>query len=269
MTPPLIPIGTFARLCRLSIKALRLYDELRLLPPAQVDPVTGYRAYTAEQAPRAEIIRVLRTLEVPLADIQAVLDAPPAAAATLLEAHRARVTDRVAELQNLLPLLDSLARELRELPATSISIREMPDIAVAAVSKLLDPAELNNQTYGQFSFIYGEIIGDRNYDEPSPPFTLHTVADSTDEGAEISWCVPVKAIKDARDHGRMIPGGRMAVAEHYGPSATIGRTWRRLWDFIQSEGLTPQGDPREVYVRNPANTPDPAQRMSEIWWPVA
>jgi DNA-binding transcriptional MerR regulator len=34
----LMSIGEFARLSRLSAKALRLYDELGLLPPAQVDP---------------------------------------------------------------------------------------------------------------------------------------------------------------------------------------------------------------------------------------
>jgi len=36
-------IGAFARLSRLSPKALRLCDELGLLVPARVDPDTGYR----------------------------------------------------------------------------------------------------------------------------------------------------------------------------------------------------------------------------------
>ncbi|WP_234392809.1 MULTISPECIES: MerR family DNA-binding transcriptional regulator [Actinomycetes] len=37
----LLTIGAFARLARLSPKALRLYDEMNLLPPARVDPDTG------------------------------------------------------------------------------------------------------------------------------------------------------------------------------------------------------------------------------------
>ncbi len=36
-------IGEFARRSRLSAKALRLYDELGLLPPARVDEDSGYR----------------------------------------------------------------------------------------------------------------------------------------------------------------------------------------------------------------------------------
>jgi Predicted transcriptional regulators len=44
-----MPIGKFARACRLSVKALRHYDEERLLRPAHVDERTGYRYYTREQ----------------------------------------------------------------------------------------------------------------------------------------------------------------------------------------------------------------------------
>ena len=38
-------IGEFAVAAGLTPKALRLYDELGLLRPAEVDPATGYRTY--------------------------------------------------------------------------------------------------------------------------------------------------------------------------------------------------------------------------------
>jgi PPM family protein phosphatase len=41
----LVNIGEFARLSRLSAKALRRYDELGLLLPERVDPGSGYRWY--------------------------------------------------------------------------------------------------------------------------------------------------------------------------------------------------------------------------------
>lgn len=40
-----VSIGEFARRSRLSVKALRLYDELGVLAPARVDTVSGYRYY--------------------------------------------------------------------------------------------------------------------------------------------------------------------------------------------------------------------------------
>ena len=42
-------IGEFARLGGVSVRALRHYDEIGLLRPAKVDPLTGYRGYSAAQ----------------------------------------------------------------------------------------------------------------------------------------------------------------------------------------------------------------------------
>ena len=42
-------IGDFAGLGRVSVRMLRHYDAIGLLPPAHVDPHTGYRYYTASQ----------------------------------------------------------------------------------------------------------------------------------------------------------------------------------------------------------------------------
>ncbi len=77
----LLTIGEFARLSRLSPKALRLYDELGLLRPRQVDAVTGYRRYAPEQLEQARLVAWLRRLGMPLARIRRVheLDGPAAA----------------------------------------------------------------------------------------------------------------------------------------------------------------------------------------------
>jgi len=74
-------IGEFARLSRLSPKALRLYDEPGLLPPARVDLDSGYRWYACGQLDQARLVASLRQIGVPLAQIKVVLglDAPAAA----------------------------------------------------------------------------------------------------------------------------------------------------------------------------------------------
>jgi DNA-binding transcriptional MerR regulator len=73
--PGLVSIGEFARLSRLSPKALRIYDEPGLLYPAAVDPDSGYRWYDTAQLDRARLIASLRALGVPLATIGPMLDA--------------------------------------------------------------------------------------------------------------------------------------------------------------------------------------------------
>lgn len=110
-TTQLMPIGRFSRLTGLTVKALRHYSELGLLRPASIDPDTGYRFYAAAQVLRAEAIRTLRRLEVPLDDISMLLVADdPAEVRRLLVDHQRRTALRSAELkailQGLQPLID-------------------------------------------------------------------------------------------------------------------------------------------------------------------
>ena len=72
-----LSIGEFARRSRLSAKALRLYDELGLLPPARVDEDSGYRFYEVGQLKQARLIAALRQLQVSLAEIKAILPLEP------------------------------------------------------------------------------------------------------------------------------------------------------------------------------------------------
>ena len=57
-----LTVGQFGRLCQLSRKALRLYDERGLLPPARIDPDSGYRYYRRDQVATARRIRLLRVV---------------------------------------------------------------------------------------------------------------------------------------------------------------------------------------------------------------
>lgn len=107
----LMPIGRFARLTGLTVKALRHYDEVGLLRPAAVDAQTGYRSYGAGQVRQAETIRMLRRLELPLDDVRALLatDDPELLRRVLVD-HQRRTAIRSAELkvvlQGLQPLID-------------------------------------------------------------------------------------------------------------------------------------------------------------------
>jgi DNA-binding transcriptional MerR regulator len=96
----LLPIGRFAKLTQLTVKALRLYDQLGLLQPARVDRATGYRYYALAQVELAERIRLLRSLEVPLDEVREILAGwDSCATVARLRAHRRRILwslDRLA-----------------------------------------------------------------------------------------------------------------------------------------------------------------------------
>ncbi|MGW6284323.1 MerR family DNA-binding transcriptional regulator [Streptomyces sp. NPDC055107] len=110
----LVTIGEFARLSRLSAKALRRYDELGLLQPALVDPVNGYRYYDPAQAEGARLVAWLRRIGMPLSRIGRVVALDAGAAAVEIRAYWARVEAETAARRDLaMYLVDHLSAEGR------------------------------------------------------------------------------------------------------------------------------------------------------------
>ncbi len=106
----LMTIGAFARTARLTPKALRLYDELGLLPPAAIDNLSGYRFYHPGQLDQARLIAWLRRLGMPLARIRAVIGLDALAAAAEVSAYWQEVMAQTAQRGQLAAfLVDHLA----------------------------------------------------------------------------------------------------------------------------------------------------------------
>ncbi|GLP70328.1 hypothetical protein TUSST3_69490 [Streptomyces sp. TUS-ST3] len=117
-----LTIGAFARACRLSPKALRLYDELELLRPARVDAGTGYRYYAPDQLEQARLVAWLRRLGMPLARIRTVCALPPEAAAGEIRAYWAQVEAETAVRRDLAAFL---VDELTAAPRKDTTVLEL------------------------------------------------------------------------------------------------------------------------------------------------
>ncbi|MFF6779414.1 MerR family transcriptional regulator [Streptomyces sp. NPDC012510] len=115
-----MPIGVFARRTGLTSSALRFYADSRLLSPAEVDPASGYRYYTADQVGRATALRRLREIAMPLTAVEAVLDAGPEEAARLIDDHVARVLGEAVAAQRTAGLVKSSLRAVPGLPVVAL-----------------------------------------------------------------------------------------------------------------------------------------------------
>ncbi|MFC9433448.1 MerR family transcriptional regulator [Nocardia sp. NPDC057030] len=143
MADELITIGVLARASGLTASALRFYDDCGLLPPARVDPLTGYRYYTEDQRERAMLIRRLRAIEVPLESISEILSGDVGRAERVLDAHvgelkrRAVAAAVVAESIKRTLSVDGrvvlpaamLAEAFDQVRAAAASNREIPVLA--------------------------------------------------------------------------------------------------------------------------------------------
>ena len=107
-------IGEFAAIGRVSVRMLRHYDAIGILPPAEVDDRTGYRRYADGQLGALLRIVELRDLGCGLDEIGAVLAAPDQSAA-LREALRHRRSELEQSVAADTARLDRIDERLRKL----------------------------------------------------------------------------------------------------------------------------------------------------------
>jgi DNA-binding transcriptional MerR regulator len=264
----LLPIGRFSEICRLSISALRHYDELGLLTPAAVDPDTGYRYYSMAQAIDADRIRTLRFLEMPLPEIKAILAGDPARARQILEGHRERLHEQAERQRYAITLLDSMLRE--EPPMTyEIRLRETQSQQAASIRGQVPWAELGTFVPSAMMELYG-LAGEQGVRFAGPPYTAYHNADSTE--AEVDLEVGLPLAESIEPGGRVlstvVPGGLVAATVHAGRYEDIAPAYRALGEWVQEHGHETAGPPREVYLVDPSQVQDPGALRTEIIWPI-
>jgi len=147
----LLSIGEFAALTRLSIKALRHYDEQGLLAPAHVDPVSSYRYYRRNQRARAILIGDLRRVDVPLSLIAQILDGD-AALATYQDWWIAEEGRHVSRRGLGHYIKARLRREGQ--PPMDVKTRTVPERKLAVISKELFQPQLTEFIMGSFHELF-------------------------------------------------------------------------------------------------------------------
>jgi len=265
----LVPIGRFSRLCRLTIPALRHYDELGLLRPAAIDPDTGYRYYSLAQADEAERIRVLRSMEMPLEEIRALLaERDPAAVQARLDRHRRRLEDRIEGYRGSVAFIRRLMSGEAGSMQYDVHVRETTDQPVATVrghSPVAGMPEFFGAAYGE---ILG-LIGSAGIRPAGPPFAIYHDPDFKEEDVDLEVGFPVTepVASAGRVVGRVLAGGPVASAIHVGPYDQVGPAYRAIAEWVQEHGHEMAGPPREVYLVG-VGMAEPAEYRTEIVFPI-
>lgn len=261
----LLSIGDFARITHLSIKTLRRYHESGLLEPADVDPRSGYRFYTTEQVPTAQIIQRFRSMQMPEKDVRAIVGTVDATERSLL------ITEHLDRLERQLAETASAVTSLRRLldpapPAIEVHRRITETLSVAAISGIVDADAI----LGWYSGAMAELDAATASGIPvGPRGGLYDNELFTEGRGKMTVFIPIPdAVASGRVRPLVLEPTELAVTVHYGPHDDIDVTYGALGVYVEQNGLAIAGPVRETYVVGPRDTQDGAAWRTEIGWPV-
>ena len=265
----LVPIGRFSKMTRLSVKALRLYDENGLLPPAHVDPQSGYRYYHLGQANRAEAVRILRSVDMPLDEIRAVLETDdPELVHKQLVVHRERLAERLAAQERTLAYLESLIQREDGIMPYDVQVMDALPQLVAATKVHTNLSRIGDDIGAGFGSLMMALGREGVAPSGSPLIVYHDVIDEETDG-DIEICVPVRSAisGDPEVYGRELEGGTMATTVHHGPYEQIAAAYHTLTGWISEHGHDIAGPPREIYLNDP-QTVLPDELLTRVEFPI-
>jgi DNA-binding transcriptional MerR regulator len=259
----MLAIGEFSRLTHLSIRTLRRYHDADLLVPATVDDATGYRYYSADQIPTAQVIHRLRELDVPLPEVRRILRSPdPGDRAVLIADHLQRLE---SELDRTRAAVASLRRLLSPQPApVHVELRAVPTCTVAAVEGDVELDDVLSWYAGAMAELDATV--------PDPTGAPGGVYDNSlfevCQGHVLVYRPTEQPPRTGRVHPVTLPAVELAVATHVGEHDDIDVTYGEVGAWVVANALAVAGPIRETYLVGPRDTADSSAWRTEIGWPV-
>ena len=264
-----VPIGRFSAMTRLSVKALRLYDEIGLLKPARIDPSSGYRYYELSQANRAEAVRILRSVEMPLEEIRVVLDLEDHQQVhEALLIHKERLAARVAAQERMLAYLETLIKREGGVMPYEVKVEERKRLRIAATKFETSMDRIAADVPRGFMTLFSGV-GKGGLAPAGPPLIIfHDKIDGEVSGF-IELCVPVNGNLPEGDevYTRDLPQATVATAIHQGPYEEVSPAYHTIAGWIGEHGHEIVGPPREFYLNDPSMT-DPADLLTRVEFPI-
>jgi DNA-binding transcriptional MerR regulator len=263
-----LTVGDFSRATQLTIKTLRHYHEIGLLEPAEVDPQTSYRYYKPLQIPQAQVIRRLRDLDMPVADVKAVLATPDAAGrSALINKHLERLETELARTR---AAVESL-RAILARPSYAVSHETVAATRAIAIRATVDRGELLAWWHGAI----GELHATARAQQLAPPGALGGLYDtalfSEARGEPIVFAAIAKSATPklvGRVESFEVPAAELAIVTHAGSHDGIYAAYGELGAYVAAHEIAVDGPLREYYVRDPIESRDPADWLTKIAWPV-
>ena len=266
-----LKIGEFSRLCRVTVRALRHYEKIKLLVPEIVDYATGYRYYSIGQMQKMMSIVRLKESGFSLREIQNMYDSESQRPSIdMLEEKIRLCEERLEQLKMCRERLKAqIAFQKKHDEAERIYIDSLPS-AIVAFHRATIPS------YDDLGKLCYMIIGPEmarlgcECPEPGYSFTMeHGGYCQTD--VDIEYCEKVSAMgKDSKIiRFKQIPEVPVAVCmKVYGTYDHLNENLHEALEWIEANGYRITDSPRYSYVDGIWNQEDSRKWLTIIQVPV-
>lgn len=262
-------IGMFSKMNKITIKALRYYDEMGLLKPAYIDDFTGYRYYTSEQLPILYQILSLKQMGFTIDEIIEVQKG--LSVEKLLHRKKEQLLQAIAESTMKLAQVEHYLNSDKQGMHMNynVIIKELSEVIVASMRRVV-------KNYDEFF----EVVPPMGEEMeklgcicavPEYCFNIYHDGEYKDENFDVEVC---EAVVEAKQDSEMVKFKRIkyvpqaVCALHKGPYSTLRNAYGALLKWMDDNGYELADHPRESFIDGIWNKDTENDWLTEVQFPI-
>jgi DNA-binding transcriptional MerR regulator/effector-binding domain-containing protein len=270
-----LPIGEFSKICEVSTKTLRYYDEIGLIKPDEINPENGYRYYSIKQLEKMLFINRLKSYHFSLEEIKAILemeeDQREEKLYSALNHKRSEVQEKLNAFEYMLKQMSRDISNLEQgvpimsyLDNIEVQLVETQPMNILYVRQMMSSDDYA-LGYGKYFGQLYEKIATEKLTLLGTPMTIYHSPEYNPSGNDTEFAIPIKEfVKGTRD----LPRGLCAKSVLKGSYSELTSVFARLREWVEIEGYELVNSPYEVYVTDPNQAAAVEDMITEVYFPV-
>ncbi len=261
-------IGAFSKICHVSVKTLRHYDKIGLLAPAEVDRMTGYRYYKAQQADTMNYIQRLKRYGFSLEEIQTLLTlSDNQEISRHLRQQKERLQRRQQETDSILKELQAhIAVFERTGDVMTYQKGYVVEVRTSPVMQVL--ANRTRMGVDEFGKYYGVLFERISREKATPTGQIGARYHDEEFHYDSSDIEVFVGIREADKADTILESCECARTVHRGGYSTLSEAYSAVAGWIVEQGYEMAGAPFELYVKSRMDALPPEQWETEVYFPV-
>ena len=263
----MLGIGAFSKICMVSVKTLRHYDQIGLLPPAYIHPETGYRYYKTGQMSRMLLIQRLKRYGFSLDEIKSILACQETALlADTLTGQLEKLRQQVADTQTVISELEEHLQSL-ERTGELMNYANRYDIRLVETQPLYTISSRQHMAASEYGRYFGRLY-ERIARERLHPTGITLAAYHDREYDPENSDIEVAVTVEKAEAERVFPSRLCASTIHLGPYSGLPDAYGAIVIWMQANGYEIADPPYEIYRKNQFDRLPPEEWETEIFFPV-
>lgn len=261
-------IGIFSKLAKVTVKALRYYDEVGLLKPDFVDDETGYRMYSTAQLLPLQRIAALRQAGLSIEEVSAILSGQDGT--DLFQKRHTELRRELSEAQGRLNRLESILNQEDIFMKYQATIRDIPGYTVFYKEGMVP-------TYADLGTFIPQAEAECTSANPNlkriePAYCFVSYVDKQYKERDVGLVYTQAVEKAGKETDtikfKTIPAVQAVCVYHKGSPSALGDAYAFAMNWLEQNGYQVVDEARECYIDGMWNKDDPADWLTELQFPV-